>query len=426
MISGITVKLVLPFRRNTSPRCRLPFWQPCFGWLVVASWLTTGCTLIPDARVRDTLHNPFPQLKRVAVLPFFNQSDQPNVDGDLVARSYYAALQAIPGFEVLPVGVTEIQLNGYSQAYGPPRTGADFQRLAKLMDVEAIVVGSVTDFDSYYPPRMAMTVQWYAANEGFHVIPPGYGLPWGTDKEDKIPARIVRESEFELARSQLATQTPAGDLVMLPGPGDAGGPGGARPMFPDDPRSPMDGTSPRRLDPNDFPPPDQTRSRNPLRDAPESLDAIAQAAYTDDLESQRIIIPREFLPASELAGELAGDPIAVGDVPMAGDPLPANWPDPSDLIPDPPSPVPPPMVPNNEPVLSHTRIYRGDDAYFTSRLADYVETGDDARGASWQGYIRRSEDFIRFCCHLHLTEMLEARGGRDPSDLILRWPVSRY
>jgi len=84
------------------------------------------------------------------------------------------------------------------------------------------------------------------------------------------------------------------------------------------------------------------------------------------------------------------------------------------------------LIRQHEPVLTHTRLYRGDDPYFTQRLSDYVETGDDARGMSWQGYIKRSEDFIRFCCHLHITEMLEARGGRDPSDLILRWPVSRY
>ena len=106
--------------------------------------------------------------------------------------------------------------------------------------------------------------------------------------------------------------------------------------------------------------------------------------------------------------------------------LPADWPDPTDLIPDPPSPVRPIAITNHEPVLSHTKLYRGDDAYFTNRLADHVETGDDARPGGWQGYLKRSDDFIHFCCHLHITEMLESRGGRDQSDLILRWPLSRY
>lgn len=306
--------------------------------LLAMCLMAVGCSLIPEARTRDSLHNPFPQLKRIAVLPFFNQSDSPHVDGEAVARAYYAALQGIPGFEVLPVGVTAIQWRGFASQFGEPRTGAEFQRLAQMMDVEAIVVGSVTDFDSYYPPRMGLTVHWYAANEGFHAIPPGYGLPWGTEAQDKIPARITREAEFELARSQLKTQAP------------------------------------------------QTEAAGAAGDAGPWLEGTA--------------------------------------MPIAG--LPAQWPEPTDLIPDPPQPIPPPMIRQHEPVLSHTRLYRGDDPYFTARLADWVETGDDARGMSWQGYIKRSEDFIRFCCHLHITEMLESRGGQGPSDLILRWPLSRY
>ena len=53
-------------------------------------------------------------------------------------------------------------------------------RLSSPLIAACGTVGSVTDFEAYYPPRMAMTVHWYAANEGFHAIPPGYGLPWGT------------------------------------------------------------------------------------------------------------------------------------------------------------------------------------------------------------------------------------------------------
>jgi len=90
-------------------------------------------------------------------------------------------------------------------------TGEHFQELAQQMGVEALVIGSVTDFDAYYPPRMAMTVHWYAANAGFHPIPNGYGLPWGTQQEEDIPARIVRDKQFDMARSQLSTQTPAPD-----------------------------------------------------------------------------------------------------------------------------------------------------------------------------------------------------------------------
>jgi hypothetical protein len=315
--------------------------------------LTSGCSAFPEVRHRPSLHNPFPQLKQVAVLPFYNQSEEPTINGEAVAMAYYAELQAIPGFEVLPVGVARNLWLQYAKTYGEPQTGQQFQQLAQFMGVEAVVVGAVTDFEQYYPPRLAMTVQWYAANPGFHPVPAGYGLPWGTKAEKRIPRRVVEEAEFELAREQLATQTPVtGPLPIT------------------------------------------------------TQDAVAQVDAQDDMT--------------------AYDPDVMGSGVASMDSMPANWPDPTGLIPDPPSPSPPALIPQTKPVLTHTRIYRGDDAYVTDRLADYVGNEDDARTNGWQSYLNRSNDFIRFCCHLHLAEMLESRGGLDQSDLILRWPISRY
>ena len=393
----------------------------------------SGCAIVPEARVRDTLHNPFPQLKRVAIVPFFNQSDSPHVDGDEVAKAYYAALQSVPGFEVLPVGVTAIQFRQYAAENGIPQTGADFQRLAKAMDVEAVVIGSVTDFDSYYPPRMAMTVHWYAANEGYHVIPPGYGLPWGTKAEKDIPARILRETEFELARAQLKTQTPTTMAALPPQPEEI--PSAPEEMIPMESDEGMTDSEVARV----------AHLRNAQEEiayqaavadhriavpgAPE-VDHFSTRGAADHVVDGTAVGPEpwENLPSESVAyieGDMGFQP-GMDDFAITAAPLPPSWPNPTDLIPDPPAPVPPVAEPNHEPVLEHTRLYRGDDPYFTGRLADYVETADDARGSSWQGYIKRSDDFVRFCCHLHVTEMLESRGGSDPRDLILRWPLSRY
>jgi hypothetical protein len=165
----------------------------------------SGCMLFPDRIVEPQFHNPFPQLHKVAVLPFYNQSDEPTVDGDAIALAYYNELQLIPGFEVMPVGVAK-QFMIASRF--EPRHGSDFQKLAKMMNVDAVLVGSVTDFSPYYPPRIALAVDWYAANPGFHPIPAGYGLPWGKAEEEFIPQQLVNEAEFALAREQLKTQTP--------------------------------------------------------------------------------------------------------------------------------------------------------------------------------------------------------------------------
>ena len=334
---------------------------------MLVPFFATGCSLVPSKLERESVHNPFPQLKRVAVLPFYNQSSESTVDTDDVAEAYYAALQAIPGFEVLPVGVSKAQWMQYSRTYGEPLSGEDFQKLAQFMGVEAVVVGSVTDFDAYYPPRLAMTTHWYAANEGYHPIPAGYGLPWGTKQEKEIPKRVVQEAEFELARSQLSTQSP------------------------------------------------QPIAQAPPAEVSGLKQASAQWQESDSMSG--LVAP--YVVTDEESPMLGASPtIASG--------LPQDWPNPTDLIPDGPSPVRPTVITNHEPVLTHTRLYRGDDAYVTTRLTSYVETGDDARPRGWQGYLNRSDDFVRFCCHLHIVEMLESRGGKDQSDLILQWPLSRY
>jgi len=300
--------------------------------LILLSLSLAGCAAIPDVVHKPQYHNPFPQLHRVAILPFFNLSEDPHVDGEQIALAYFDELQAIPGFEVMPIGVVKRQLEA---RHVQLNEGTDFQKLAEDLGVDVLLVGGVTDYSPYYPPRMGLGVSWYAANRGFHPIPPGYGLPWGSAEEEYIPSSLVWEAEFALAREQLATQTP-------------------------DPKDPL----------------------------------------ADDAASNN--------PAANGSG------------------LPADWPDPSGFVPPPPSSHRPAFVPQHDPIIRHTRLYHGTDGEFTRRLADYYYFRDDARFGGWQNYLHRTDDFIRFCCHLHITETLAARGGAGESEVVWRWPISRY
>ena len=190
------------------------------------SALLAANSIIPDVSRQPLIHNPFPQLSRVAVAPFFNQSDEKTVDGRQFAMAYYAELQAVPGFEVVPLGVVEEAIIRNHINLSSP---AEARRLAQVLNVDAVVIGAITDYSPYYPPRCGLRVEWYAANPGYHEIPPGYGLPWGTPQEEYIPAPLVFEAEMALARAQLATQSPAcdgppsaqpGQLMPVPGTGE--------------------------------------------------------------------------------------------------------------------------------------------------------------------------------------------------------------
>ena len=60
---------------------------------------TAGChAIFPDVSHQPVVHNPFPQLSRVAVAPFFNLSDEKTVDGRKFALAYFCRAASGPGF----------------------------------------------------------------------------------------------------------------------------------------------------------------------------------------------------------------------------------------------------------------------------------------------------------------------------------------
>ena len=122
--------------------------------VVLAAVLAPGCAL-----VQIGVTNPIPGLSTVAVAPFLNLSAERATDGRRFALAYATELQKVPGFEVIPVGVTEtamvdakIDLNDVD----------DVIKLAKVLRVDAVVVGAVTDYSPYYPPRIGLQVNWYS------------------------------------------------------------------------------------------------------------------------------------------------------------------------------------------------------------------------------------------------------------------------
>jgi hypothetical protein len=131
------------------------------------------------------------------------------------------------------------------------------------------------------------------------------------------------------------------------------------------------------------------------------------------------------LPALQSDSAAAAGTTAAIDAHGAHGALPPNWPDERGFIPPPPSHVRKPCCPNSGPIMTHTRIYHATDSEFTEALASYYHFRDDARFGGWQNYLQRSDDFIRFCCHMHIAEMLSARGGAGETRVVWQWSDSR-
>ncbi|QDU94318.1 hypothetical protein [Lignipirellula cremea] len=385
-----------------------------FAWFALLLPLC-GCTLFPDISHQPQFHNPFPQFTRVAVLPFANQSTDPTISGRMVAGHYRNELQKIPGFEVMPMGVVEVQLESlsqtnYSEAF-------DFQQLARELDVDVVVVGAVTDFSEYYPPRIGLSTSWYAANPSFHPIPPGYGLPWGTPEEEYIPDTLVLEAEHALAREQLKTQTPPMPAARPRqasggnGPSGANSPAGAGVLPAGDKFAGDQKTSPEK------PPGDKSKIRLAAQMTPVEEAPGPNAAGSFPLPQE------EAAPIADPYGQMK----AVGLPPLTGgsSELPIDWPDPRGFVPPPPQAERPAPNPQSEPVIRQLRQYNGADANVTAALENYHRFRNEARGGGWQAYLQRKEDFIQFCCYLHITEMLAARGGTGETRVVWRWPLDR-
>ncbi len=382
---------------------------------------TSGCSLIPEVVHQPVVHNPFPQLTRVAVAPFFNLSTEAGVDGRQFALAYFNELQSIPGFEVVSLGVAEKAI----QQYHLEMTNAgDARRLTQILGVDAVVIGAITDFSPYYPPRCGLTVEWYAASPCYHPIPAGYGLPWGTPEEEYIPAPLVFEAEMELARAQMkAAATPSYmPSAIPPPPAKAAEP---RLMPSGDPlaqpvaaakAASQAGESPRDRQP-------RLESQRPRADGPATKSA---EAADQEIAGKAYVTDQHGTPQSHGMAKQdgpAGDEIAGRKGDWQGPP--PNWPDARAFVPASPCDPPSACLPTNDPVMKHTRIYNGNDGEFTAALANYSFFQDDARRGGWQAYLQRSDDFIRFCCRLHLYEMLSARGGAGETRVVWRWPTDR-
>ncbi len=349
---------------------------------LLGSLLFCGCSMLPQINHQPTVHNPFPQLSKVAIAPFYNLSEEPTLNGNDVAMAYYNELQLIPGFEVTPPTIVEAEIQASGLMPNSPETA---RRLAQALGVDALVVGVVTDYSPYTPPRMTITVKWYAANPHFHKIPPGYGLPWGTPQEEEIPPELVMEAEMAFAQAQMATQTPEYEKL----------PGAEAFDLPQQAPLPAQGGAP------------------PDRGPTEWGEGIQPQSYSATLEETAD--GRETVEPTSAREQV---------VPQVG--LPSDWPDARGFLPPPPRVTPVTSEPNDaEPVLEHTRAYNGHDPKVTAALENYYYFRDDPRFGGWQSYLQRSDDFIRFCCHMHILEMLTARGGAGETRVVWRWPTIR-
>lgn len=121
--------------------------------------LLTGCTLGPAKPT--VLKAPYDAERVWAVLPFENESGVSAVDGLAVADRFVSEVEQVDGLRCLPLNRTLAVM----QQLGMTRLTDKRQvyTLMRALQVDGVVVGTVTDWDPYKPLRFGAAVQVISA-----------------------------------------------------------------------------------------------------------------------------------------------------------------------------------------------------------------------------------------------------------------------
>lgn len=486
---------------------------------------------MPVTRYKPTLHNPLPQMRTVAVVPFYNESGNGNVSGQEFARCFGNELQRVTGFHVISNEVVEKTMQTHELVKF--ENVDDIRYLCQLLKADAIVIGKIHDFRGYYAPHVKFETEWYSVNPYLHPVPVGYGLPWGTEHEGFIPDKVVLMAEMELASAQMKTQTPDFEPVLSPeerkkkeAPPEendsdryefkwqpkeakkenpirlAGGtiPNNmnretldekelenyaeyrqdqavnqflsttgtpfipeAQPMSEEDQKKAAMAYDPEMPHPLYYGPwPSETarsgqnpwsdQSQYPLyRQGQMDLGTYGQYGQGHYPAQNFGMVPPPGLTPEQMAQQMAqygwtnqtimpvlpmyphmpGMPVEGQPGMVMGEPdrfpgLPEDWPDPRGFIPEgPKAEKPKERIRNDGPIISHIAIYEGNDKDFMQALQDYdFLFRDDKRVAGNQSMLLNRDEFIRFCCRMHIWEIFTARGGAGPAEKVVRqWKI---
>ncbi|MEM1110256.1 MAG: hypothetical protein AAGH99_16345 [Planctomycetota bacterium] len=124
--------------------------------LLGTSWSLPGCQ---KPQRLETLKAPYPTRQVFAVAPFRNESGSAFADGALMADKVTQRLALVRGIDTLPVN----RVLSAMDALGIDRIAdkGDAIRLRQTLGVDGLVVGTVTAYEPYTPPKLGLNLELY-------------------------------------------------------------------------------------------------------------------------------------------------------------------------------------------------------------------------------------------------------------------------
>lgn len=388
--------------------------------LLLAQVILTGCTAYPRAQ------NPFPGVFRIAVVPFNNKTaGDVGLDTLALTKNFASELQRVPTFEVVPVqevaevmGPFRLDTNQPAAAYA----------LARALHCQAIIVGDVTEFDAYYPPRIGLHCELYAMVPGEPQVvaaEPPYQRPavnprerggllgkldhllHGGHRHCKECAALAKEGR-KCSKCQSAEATASSTPKAVNGATNPST--GEKPLIPSPQENidrkirpiaaqsyssgdlPKDGVS---VDPNGGADP-----KAPIP-SPEAPFEVGPEVVVDGFNRSSVVKNGVAPPGQRAVAYQAGQANGYG-ISIVGLQHP--------------QPVVEPWV------VRHSRVFDMTNLGLVKKLRDYYFFHNDLRGGDWQGYTDRLDDFYRFTCNQMIYEMLLGAGGKWETLRGLKFP----
>ncbi len=130
---------------------------------VVASAFFASCASKPELVAPEVLVSPYgPSASTViwAVAPLANESGTSVVDPLMVTDALVARASEVRGVTTVPLNRTLTAMRALKMA--GVRSPADARRLADALGVDGIIVGSITAYDPYDPPKIGLMIGLYS------------------------------------------------------------------------------------------------------------------------------------------------------------------------------------------------------------------------------------------------------------------------
>ncbi len=128
-------------------------------WMVVAlAVLAVGCQY-RGVKKTQGLSAPYEERQVWAVAPLRNESGSLYADGLRTADKLAQRLETVVGVDTIPVNRVLAAMQ--ARQMSAVTSADDVFQLRELLGVDAIVIGSITDYDPYDPPKLGLTIELY-------------------------------------------------------------------------------------------------------------------------------------------------------------------------------------------------------------------------------------------------------------------------